>query len=191
MDIEKTSFNLIRISSFILLTFMILSSNFISQIIPCSIRELLEKSQIFKHIIGCLIVFVFIMLEGGWSIKRDLDKNFINNWSSADVVDSLILSFLLYVFLLLTTKISKTYYLLWLANIFLLYCFNTQRRYWLIRDLIDSKMNNNIIFIEFILCLFIIFVFLLGLIDNYFKHIKQNKQFNIFTYLFNIKYCKY
>ena len=188
---ERKNYNFNRISSFILLTTVLISSNYISQILSCDLRNLLQKSIYFRHIIGILLIFVFIMVEGGWSFHTELDQKFPNDWSSADTIDSLIVSFVLYCLFLISTKTTLIYNLLWLATIFVLYCINTQRVYWLKRDFIDMKTNQIMFYIEFVLFFLMLIFLICGIVDYYFKHMKKYKNFDFIKYFFHVQNCKY
>lgn len=90
--------------AYIFLIFVIVASGYLKTILSCQMQYYLENISYYKHILGVIMVFVFIMSEGGWSFNQEENDMADNNWSSGNAFHSLIFGLLLYILLLLTAK---------------------------------------------------------------------------------------
>jgi hypothetical protein len=137
----------------------------------------LTNNFIGRHIIGIVMVFVFIMLEGGWSLQKKDDKESENNWSTGNVIDSLIISIGIYVIFLISSKSQLIPNIIFYVLLFILYAINTQRSFWLSRNKITEDTNTNIIHVEIGLFITILGTLCYGFID-YILYQKQNYKNN-------------
>ena len=133
---------------FIFISFVIISSGYISEILSCQMRYVLETNAYFRHFVGVLLFFVFIMLEGGWSFNKVEDDKFSNNWASGNVVHTAILSFFLYIIFIISSKSKFIYNVLFFALMLVIYLINTQRSYLLIRGSISEETNKYLLMLE-------------------------------------------
>ena len=101
-----------------------------------------------KHIFGILLVFVFIMLEGGWSFDKKEDDKAPTDWSSGNVIDTLTISTMIYSAFIFTSKSKLFYNLAFFALAFTIYLINTQRQYWVDRKSITPELDNKFYTIE-------------------------------------------
>jgi len=163
--------------AFIFLIYVVISSGYISQILSCQMQNFLTNNFIGRHIIGIVMVFVFIMLEGGWSLQKKDDKESENNWSTGNVIDSLIISIGIYVIFLISSKSQLIPNIIFYVLLFILYAINTQRSFWLSRNKITEDTNTNIIHVEIGLFITILGTLCYGFID-YILYQKQNYKNN-------------
>jgi hypothetical protein len=140
-------------------------------------QKFLTNNFIGRHIIGIVMVFVFIMLEGGWSLQKKDDKESENNWSTGNVIDSLIISIGIYVIFLISSKSQLIPNIIFYVLLFILYAINTQRSFWLSRNKITEDTNTNIIHVEIGLFITILGTLCYGFID-YILYQKQNYKNN-------------
>ena len=84
MDIER-QFSKI---AFIFLIFVVISGGFVQDILSCQMQSWLTNSLYARHIIGVIMIFVFIMLEGGWDMDKENEEAAPNDWSSGNTVHS-------------------------------------------------------------------------------------------------------
>ena len=69
LEEESLTTNISKIS-FIFIAFLVIAGGYTTQIFSCSTQRFLSNNIYGKHLIGIGLIFVFIMLEGGW----DFDK---------------------------------------------------------------------------------------------------------------------
>jgi hypothetical protein len=189
MNIENINTSLSRVG-FLFLIFAVVSSGYVTEILSCQMRKALETSMYFRHLIGIIIFFVFIMLEGGWSFNNKIDEMFSNNWSSGNVIDTLIISFFLYIIFLLSAKSQFKYNIIFFGLVFILYLINTQRDYWYQRKLISMESNKYTLIIEYIILFFAIFFLIFGFIDYVIYQKKEYKnKFNWIIFLLGAHNC--
>lgn len=182
--------NAIARISFIFVSFLVISGGYADQLLSCSIQKELKNNLLFKHIIGIGLIFMFIMLEGGWSFDIDEQNKEDISWSDGNSVDSLIYALMLYVILLLSAKTKLTYNITFLILLFILYMINTKRTYNYKRNLISEKMNKNIMDLEKILIIILPIILFIGVTD-YYLHKKNEfgKKFSSFTFFFGKISC--
>ena len=132
--------------SFLFLKFAIIAGGYVTQIIPCQTQRVLENNIFSKHIIGFLLAFAFIMLEGGWGFNEELEKSHPDNdWSNGNALESMVFAHPLSRFLL-TAKMENlsliSYYMLYSSH----YTYLTPRK--IIGKIETSSLNNKIILMK-------------------------------------------
>ena len=86
---------------FLFVCIMIIASGYVTQVLPCQTQVYLQNGMMGKHIIGWLICFLFIMLEGGWSFNMEEQEKAEVDWSNGNAIDTLIFGAGLYIIFLL------------------------------------------------------------------------------------------
>ena len=112
---------------FLFISFMVVASGYVTQVLPCQTQSYLQEGMIGKHIIGWLICFLFIMLEGGWSFNMDEQNKAGVDWSNGNVLDSLVFGSMLYSIFLLTSKMKLMPNIILYSLLFSVYLINTQQ----------------------------------------------------------------
>ena len=181
---------ILSILGFIFITYVIITSGYITDILPCKTQKFLINNLIIKHIIIYTLIFLCIMLEGGWSFNMKLQNEEEVNWSNGNIIDTLIYSLILYIFFLFSIKMNVKYNLIVYSILFIIYLLNTQRLYWKNRDLISDKYNNYLLIVTKLLSIFVILIFIYGNI-NYYNYIKNKHKdnFNIIKLVFGKLKC--
>jgi hypothetical protein len=176
--------------AFIFLIFVVVSSGYLKGVLSCQMQDFLANISFGKHALGVIMIFVFIMLEGGWSFNQEENDMADNDWSSGNVVDSLAIGILIYIIFVISSKSRLVYNIIFYIIVFLLYMTNTQRSYYYVRKLINDDTNNKIIEIEKYVLSIAIFILIAGLID-YIIYQKNNykSKFSWYTFLMGVTEC--
>jgi hypothetical protein len=175
---------------FIFISFVVVSSGYISEILSCQMRYVLETSPYFRHFLGVLLFFVFIMLEGGWSFNKEEDDKFSNNWASGNVIDTGILAFGLYIIFLISSKSQFIYNALFFMIILAIYLINTQRSYLLIRESISKETNKYLLLLQNGMALLALIILIVGFIDYYIYQTQVHKKdFSFMKFILGAHQC--
>jgi len=176
---------------FLFISFVVIASGYVTQVLPCQTHNFLKHSTWGKHIIGILIMFLFIMLEGGWSFNMEQQDKAGVDWSNGNVIDTMIFGIALYGIFLLTSKMKLIPNAILYTLLFSVYLMNTQRLYWENREMINQEENERIVNMIKIALGTSVFVFFYGIIDYFiYEKNKHKTDFSIFTFLFSSKLCK-
>lgn len=147
-DIVQSSFSKF---AFLFLIFTVVSGGYVSEVLSCQMQKFLSTSTYGRHLVGMLMVFVFIMMEGGWSFSSQKNDKAENNWSSGNVMDSMVMALIIYAIFVLSSKTSLLMNTVFFALLFALYCLNTQRSFWLARGLIKEETSQAMIKVQYML----------------------------------------
>jgi hypothetical protein len=132
------------------------------------------------------------MLEGGWSVYPYLDKEFSNNWSSGNVIDTILLSFGIYVVFLISAKSKLMPNLIFYGLVLALYLVNTHLNFLIERNLIDSKEREKLELYSKIIFLFAIIVLIYGFIEYIiYQKGEYGKKFRWDLFILGTSKCKH
>ncbi len=151
--------------AFLFLIFSVVVSGYVHDILSCQMRGFLHTMYYARHFFGVLLVFVFIMLEGGWSFNEAENDAAPNNWASGNVLDTLAMSGILYTFFLLASKARLGWNVAFFILTFVVYLMNTQRSYWLVRKKITEEASQKVLKAEYAIFGVAIAVLVAGFID--------------------------
>lgn len=175
---------------FLFVSFIVIAAGYVTQVLACQTQSWLQNSFMGKHVIGWLICFLFIMLEGGWSFDMKTQNKSDVDWASGNVLDTLVFGLGLYLVFLLTAKMEIYTNGLLMLLLFLVYGMNTQRLYWKKRELITEDKNNQMIDITKYTIVASIIVFIYGIIHYFLKKKKEyGKRFNLLMFFFDSEPC--
>ena len=160
--------------AFIFLIFVLITSGYIKEILSCQMREFIKKSIYIKHFMTIIVIFAFIMFEGGWDFDKSREDNIPNNWTCGNTIHTLIIAVFIYFIFLISSKSQLTPNIIFFSILFIIYITNTYREYIYKRNEITESTNNNIIIIEQIMTLISIIVLIYGFIDYYNYQRKQH-----------------
>lgn len=176
--------------AFIFLVYAVISGGYINEMLSCQMRNLIINNKIYRNLLGVLLVFVFIMLEGGWSFGPDEMKS-ENDWSSGNIVDSVTIAFIIYAIFLISAKSKLVPNLTFFGLVFLLYIINTHRSFLLIRNRISKEKSDKILKLEYIIVTLAIITLIYGFIDYLAYQKKEySNDFSWVLFLFGTKQCK-
>ena len=177
---------------FLFIAFVVMSSGFVTQILSCQVQHVLETNIYMKHVIGYILIYVFIMLEGGWSFNKKVDEKYVqNNWSNGNSFDSLIYAFGLYVVFVVSAKMQFYPNIIFYFMLFLMYVLNTQRLYWVIRNMLTKTQDTIYKYVMLSLLVFTMCVFIYGIYDySQYTRNKHRDDFNWITFFVGKPHCQ-
>jgi len=176
---------------FLFVCIMIIASGYVTQVLPCQTQVYLQNGMMGKHIIGWLICFLFIMLEGGWSFNMEEQEKAEVDWSNGNVIDTLIFGAGLYIIFLLTAKMKLIPSTILYVLLFSIYLINTQRLYWTNRNTISSNQNDNMITMIKTNATLAVGVFVYGIVEYVlYKKKEYGNEFSYIELLLTGKKCK-
>lgn len=115
--------------AFLFLIFAVISGGIVGQSLPCQLQKFLSTSDVGRHGIGFLMVFVFLMMEGGWSFDPKDDELATNDWSSGNTVHTLAIAVGIYAMFIASSKMRLVPNLLFYGALFGTYMSITQKRF--------------------------------------------------------------
>ena len=124
---------------FVFLIFSIVAGGYVQDIFPCQLHKVLSDNIYAKHVIGLILLTCLIMMEGGWDFNKKENDKFPNDWSSGNILHTMVYAIGLYIIFVLMSKNDLKSSVTIFSLLGLLYIVNTQKNYWLIRKTITQK----------------------------------------------------
>lgn len=177
--------------SFLFVAFLIIAGGYANQIFSCSTQRFLQNNIYGKHIIGFGLIFMFIMLEGGWNFdNKDREKHPVD-WSNGNCFDSLGFAAILYIIFLLSSKMKIHWNITFFTLLFILYIANTQRLYYYNRKQIEESTNERILNGEKVILYSLPAVLIIGLMQYYlYKKDQLGKDFQLYLFFLGSAKCR-
>jgi hypothetical protein len=176
--------------AFICLIIIVLMSGYISEILSCQLRRFIIENIVFRHIVMVIMIFVFIMLEGGWSFNYDLDATSNNNWASGNVLDTMLISIGIYAIFIISAKSRLIPNLLFYGLIFIVYMINAHVNYLNSRNMISKDVQDIVSNVSLGLfgCAGIVLAY--GFVDYVlYQRAEYKKKFNWVTFMLGVSKC--
>ncbi len=168
--LNKISENFIILFIFIL----VISGNYIGELLPCRIQYTLQNNMIYKHFFGILTMFFFVLLA-------------LPEYKDGGVLSNLGISVFFYAFFLL---LAKTHYKFWMGimvSLAILYIISLYRK-----ELDNNDYKNKILLYENILGLFILILSIIGVIIYYHeKKLEYKNKFSLYKFIIGTVSCKH
>ena len=147
IEVQKIEDNVSKLA-FLFLAYSVVTGGYITKILSCQLQHALVYNQYLKHVVGFLLIFVFIMLEGGWDFDEQENLKAPVNLSNGNSFHSLIYSVGLYLLFFLSSKMQLIPNIMFLSTLLILYIIHTQRKYWSNRQRIEKSLEETIQIIE-------------------------------------------
>jgi hypothetical protein len=113
---DRDIFFMTKYGSALFVFILIISGNYIGQLLPCRVQSFLTKNMMFKHLLGFMTLLFFVALTMPYVFKRN----------------QILTVFGLYLFFII---FSKTYYVFWIINVIIFACI------YLIGSYFESKTD--------------------------------------------------
>ena len=168
--------------AFIFLIYALVTSGYISEILSCQMRNFIQNKWYARHILAIILVFAFIMFEGGWDFDKERENKEPNNWASGNTIHSIVIAFIIYLVFIISSKSKLLPNIIFFGLLFILYVTNTYREYQLRRNEIDESTNNNIIIFEQIIFSIASIVLVVGFVDYYYYEKQKHEITNDFKW---------
>lgn len=176
--------------AFIFVIYAVVTSGYIQDILSCQMRSFLQDLYYPRHLFGILLVFIFIMMEGGWGWDLEEQEAQPNDWSSANVIDTLTMSLLVYTIFLLSSKSKILPNIIFFTLMFILYCINTQRNYWRAREIISKETDSTILNVEIGMFIVSMIVLVFGFGDYIlYQQAEYGNKFSWYSFILGSKKC--
>lgn len=177
---------------FIVLIFVVISAGYVTDILSCQTQKWLKTSIYARHLIGVIMVFVFIMMEGGWDFDEKRENAEANNWLSGNTLHTLVFAVMLYFIFFISSKSQLIPNLLFFFIILVIYIINTYREYILVRKEIDDDYNQYILNVEYSLLTLSGITLTYGFIEYIFYQMGQRgKNFDWYKFLLGVPVCSF
>lgn len=176
--------------AFIFVIYAVITSGYIQEVLSCQMRSFLQTMYYPRHLFGILLVFIFIMMEGGWAWDTQENEAQPNDWSSGNVLDTMSIALIIYIIFLLSSKSKLLPNVAFFVLMFALYCINTQRNYWKARDIISEETNNTVLNVEIGMFVVSMIVLLSGFGEYiFYQRAEYGDKFSWYTFLLGSKKC--
>lgn len=190
-DYEPIDQNISKLA-FLFLTYSVITGGYVTKVLSCQLQHAMEMNIYMKHVIGFILIFVFIMLEGGWDFSEEENNKAERDWSSGNSIHSFFYSIGIYILFLLSSKMRFWQNVLFLFALLFLYMVNTQTTYWKNRDRISEEEVEKSSFVQKMLIGLTGLLFIYGIGDYYVYQNKQHgKSFSMMTFLVGTPKCNY
>lgn len=176
--------------AFIFVIYAVITSGYIQEVLSCQMRYFLQNMYLPRHFFGILLVFMFIMMEGGWSFDTEDNEKEPNDWASGNVIDTMIMSIGIYIIFIISSKSQLIPNAIFFSFMFILYLINTQRNYWHARKQISEETNEKIFNFEVGLFLLSIATLAYGFLDYVmYQQSEYKEKFSWYIFLAGSKKC--
>lgn len=160
----------------VFILFLVIAANFIGELFPCRIQELLSKNELLKHFIGFLTLLFFVVLTDDNAKKQKFNETFVN-------------SLKLYLIWLILINNEKNFFIFNLVITGALYIIYLNKK-----DYEDEPDNPKLILFEKIeKSIYILFT--ISIIIGFFIYLGQKKfeyknKFSYYSFIFGKPGCK-
>ena len=176
--------------TFIFLVFTIIAGGESVNLLSCQMQYNLKNNIFFKHFIGLVLIFGLIMMEGGWEFNENITNNKFN-WSNGNTLHTIGWAIILYILLILLSKMKFHFSLIMFMLILLIYILNTYKNNLKEKKTIteEQELAYTKIINFFITMLILIFIY--GFIDYFLYQKKEYKNsFNLYKFFLGVNKCK-
>ena len=151
MNFTDTIIKNISKIAFLFIVFAVIAGGVVQHILSCQMQKYLRDSEGAKHIVGIVMIFLFIMLEGGWDFDSEENAKAPIDWASGNALHTMAYALIIYAFFIIFSRNKLIPNIILFLLLFIVYLINTQRLYWKNRDRITEETSQKIIKFELLL----------------------------------------
>lgn len=156
------------------LIFAVITSGYVINAgVSCQMQRFLQ-SPTGSHTVGLLMVFVFLVMEGGMSFDPKIDDQAATNWTRANIVSTVLMSTIIYSLFVLSSKMQFIPNLLFYLAMMTVYLVVTHRRFLRDRSKISAKTDAKLQKVVNGLLVFLLGIGIYGVLD-YVRYQKQER----------------
>lgn len=127
------------------LLFALISSGFVINVgMSCQMQRFLSSNMFGMHLVGWLMTFVFLAMEGGMSFDPEFDKQAPTDWTRANMISTAIISTFMYSVFVLSSKMQLIPNMIYYALLMMLYVTITHRRFLRDRHKISKTQDDQL-----------------------------------------------
>lgn len=155
--------------------YLIIACNFIGELFGCKLRQLLTDNMLVKHFIGYLTLLFFAVLT-----------NTNENTTTKDVIIASLISFILYIWFVLTTKTHLYVMIVIITLVFIMYVITIAKN----NEINDQQIDKYDIINYIILSVTVLIT--IGGVYSYMilKMKERGKSFNYYTFFIGKPKCR-
>ena len=156
------------------LIFAVITSGYVINAgVSCQMQRFLQSTA-GSHTVGLLMVFVFLIMEGGMSFDPKVDDQAETNWTRANIVSTVLMSCIIYSLFILSSKMQFVPNLLFYLAMMTVYLLVTHRRFLRDRKKISKKTDATL---QKVINGLLVFLFVVGIygVMDYIRYQKQER----------------
>ena len=178
-------------SGFIVLAYIFIAGGTVTQVLPCQTQKILHNNIVVKHIIGILLIFACIMMEGGWDFDSNENAKADSSWGRGNTIHSMIFAVILYSTFLASSYMQYSTNIVLYIMLLLIYICNSYRNYLVDRNRITPLENKMIIIKTKILMTFCLILLIYGIYDYLiYKKTEFKDNFSLYNFIVGTIKCK-
>ena len=151
--------------AFLFVIFVVIAGGYVTDILSCQMQHWLSDSFMARHIVGVLLIFFFIMLEGGWDFNQEENDKAPVDWSSGNTVHTSVYAVFIYIAFVFISNSRLIFNLLTFGALFILYYMNSYKNYLMNRGRISKEQAEQINKVEIAFIVISAIFAVIGFID--------------------------
>jgi small-conductance mechanosensitive channel len=184
--------NTISKIAFLFVAYVVISGGIIAKSLSCQFQKELETNNFLQHFIGILLIYMFIMMEGGWDFDEKENNKETRDWSNGNSLHSMVYAFIIYTFFILTSKMKFIPNMMFLLAILVLYLLSTQYNYWKLRESVPESTLEKMKSVKQIFIYIVLILMFYGIGDYYlYQQNSYGSKFKLHKFILGNPMCNY
>lgn len=184
--------NTISKIAFLFVAYVVIAGGVIAKSLSCQFQKQLDTNSYVQHFIGILLVYMFIMMEGGWDFDEKENNKEARDWSNGNSLHSMAYALVIYIFFILTSKMKFIPNMMFLFAILVLYIVSTQYNYWKLRESVAESTLDKMKSVKQIFIYIAVILMGYGIGDYYLYQQKSyGSKFRLHKFILGNPSCNY